>query len=78
MSLTLPPTTTTRPPLDILTASQRNFKFVSIVGFVTILQATWESALLANSYGLSNGGTAGVIYCTVGCWLCMLATIASL
>lgn len=32
----------------VLTADdlQRNFKFVGIVGFVTILQATWESTLL--------------------------------
>ena len=25
---------------------QRNFRFVSIVGFVMILQSTWESVLL--------------------------------
>ncbi|KAK1017038.1 hypothetical protein LTR54_003079 [Friedmanniomyces endolithicus] len=35
---------------------RRNFKFIGIVGFVTILQATWESTLLANSFGLLNGG----------------------
>ncbi|KAK0356257.1 hypothetical protein LTR02_005682 [Friedmanniomyces endolithicus] len=35
---------------------RRNFKFIGIVGFVTILQATWESTLLANSFGLVNGG----------------------
>jgi hypothetical protein len=36
-------------------ALQRNFKFISIVGFVTILQATWECTLLANWPGLLNG-----------------------
>lgn len=38
---------------------RRNFKFVGIVGFVTILQATWENVLLSNWFGLYNGGTAG-------------------
>ena len=40
---------------------QRNFKFVGIVGFVTILQSTWEGTLLTNYYGLLNtllGGLA--------------------
>ncbi|TKA82592.1 hypothetical protein B0A55_01375 [Friedmanniomyces simplex] len=44
---------------------RRNFKFIGIVGFVTILQATWESTLLANYFGLYNGGTGGVIWCTI-------------
>ncbi|KAK5131888.1 hypothetical protein LTR08_000476 [Meristemomyces frigidus] len=57
---------------------RRNFKFVGIVGFVTILQATWESTLLANYFGLLNGGTGGVIWCTVAVWLFMLCTIASM
>ncbi|KAK6426190.1 hypothetical protein LTR81_001442 [Elasticomyces elasticus] len=35
---------------------KRNFKFVGIVGFVTILQATWEATLLALYPGLLNGG----------------------
>jgi hypothetical protein len=48
------------------------------VGFVTILQATWENVLLANWFGLYNGGTAGVIWCTIAVWLFMLCMIASL
>jgi len=57
---------------------RRNFKFVSIVGFVTILQATWECVLLSNWSGLFNGGTAGLIWTTVVVWLFMLALIASI
>lgn len=57
---------------------QRNFKFLGIVGFVTILQSTWEGTLLANYYGLLNGGTAGVIWATVAVWVLMLALIASM
>jgi len=57
---------------------RRNFKFVSIVGFVTILQATWECVLLSNWSGLFNGGTAGLIWTTIIVWLFMLALIASI
>ncbi|KAF2172958.1 hypothetical protein M409DRAFT_49461 [Zasmidium cellare ATCC 36951] len=57
---------------------RRNFKFVGIVGFVTILQATWENVLLANWFGLYNGGTAGLIWMTIAVWLLMLCMIASL
>lgn len=57
---------------------RRNFKFVGIVGFVTILQATWENVLLSTWFGLYNGGTAGVIWCTIAVWLLMLCMIASL
>ncbi|KAF2726093.1 amino acid transporter [Polychaeton citri CBS 116435] len=57
---------------------RRNFKFFSIVGFVTIMQATWESSLLASSFGLFNGGTAGVIWCTIAVWLCIMAMVASM
>lgn len=62
----------------LLTSTQRTFKFVSIVGFVTILQATWENVLLSNWFGLYNGGTGGVIWCTIAVWLLMLCMIASL
>ncbi|KAF2724450.1 amino acid transporter [Polychaeton citri CBS 116435] len=57
---------------------RRNFKFVGIVGFVTILQATWECTLLATWPGLFNGGTAGVIFCTIGVWFGMMCLIASM
>ncbi|KAK5718879.1 hypothetical protein LTR17_015559 [Elasticomyces elasticus] len=57
---------------------RRNFKFIGIVGFVTILQATWQNTLLANWFGLTNGGTAGVIWCTIAVWILMLCTIASM
>ncbi|KAK3168945.1 hypothetical protein OEA41_005393 [Lepraria neglecta] len=45
---------------------RRKFHFISIVGFVMIFQSTWENILLAAQYGLTNGGTAGVIWVTVG------------
>ncbi|KAF2859172.1 amino acid transporter [Piedraia hortae CBS 480.64] len=57
---------------------RRNFRFLPILGFVSLLQATWEGALLSNYPGLMNGGTGGVIWCTIAVWLLMTATIASL
>lgn len=60
---------------------RRNFRFLSIVGFVMVLQSTWESVLLAAQYGLVNGGTAGVIWVTVAVIvgaLCMIASIAEM
>ncbi|MCJ1461955.1 hypothetical protein MMC07_000555 [Pseudocyphellaria aurata] len=60
---------------------RRNFRFWSIVGFVMILQSTWESMLLAASYGLTNGGTGGVIWVTVGVIvgaLCMIGSMAEM
>ena len=59
----------------------RNFRFISIVGFVMVLQSTWESVLLAAQYGLINGGTAGLIWMTVGVIvgaLCMIASLAEI
>lgn len=57
---------------------RRNFEFFSIVGFVSILQATWESTLVASYIGLFNGGTAGVIWLTIVSWFCFLLLIASM
>lgn len=60
---------------------RRDFRFVSIVGFVMLLQSTWESVLLAAQYGLVNGGTAGVVWVTVGVVvgaMCMIASMAEM
>lgn len=61
-----------------LTSRKRNFKFIGIVGFVSILQSTWENTLLASYFGLFNGGTAGIIYCTIAVWVFMMCMIASM
>ena len=54
--------------LALIYYMKRNFKLISIVGFVTILQSTWECTLLANYFGLLNGGPGGVIWCTIAVW----------
>jgi hypothetical protein len=50
--------------------SQRNFRFIGIIGFV--------STLLASYFGLFNGGTAGIIYCTIAVWIFMMCMIVSM
>jgi hypothetical protein len=67
-----------RKSCQSLTSRKRNFKFVGIVGFVSILQSTWENTLLASYFGLYNGGTAGIIYCTIAVWVFMMCMIASM
>jgi len=60
---------------------RRSFRFISIVGFIMVIQSTRESMLIAAEYGLINGGTAGVIWVTVGVIsgaLCMIASIAEM
>jgi len=37
-----------------------------------------ENVLLSNWFGLYNGGTAGLIWCTIAVWILMLCMIASL
>ncbi|RMZ03211.1 hypothetical protein D0860_06899 [Hortaea werneckii] len=57
---------------------RRNFKFLGIVGFVSILQSSWEGALQSNYFGLYNGGRGGIVWCTVAVWLFMLCLLASM
>ncbi|KAJ5518554.1 Amino acid/polyamine transporter I [Penicillium expansum] len=45
---------------------RRNFRFVSIVGFGCTLICTWEVILTLLAAGLTDGGTAGLIWGFVG------------
>ncbi|TPX21181.1 hypothetical protein DIZ76_015136 [Coccidioides immitis] len=40
----------------------RNFRFFTILGFATVLMATWESVMFGSSVGLTNGGIGGMVY----------------
>lgn len=42
--------------------TRRNFKHLSIIGFAMVLLSTWETVLATAVFGLSNGGTAGLIW----------------
>ncbi|KAJ5710387.1 hypothetical protein N7488_004543 [Penicillium malachiteum] len=45
---------------------RRNFRFISIVGFGCTLICTWEVILTLLSSGLTDGGTAGLIWGFIG------------
>ncbi|QIX02550.1 hypothetical protein AMS68_008067 [Peltaster fructicola] len=41
---------------------RRNFRLVSVIGFVAVLMCTWEAVLFTASYILPNGGLAGMVW----------------
>ncbi|KLJ10258.1 hypothetical protein EMPG_14371 [Blastomyces silverae] len=56
----------------------RNFRFLSTLGFTCTLMATWESILLTSTLGLSNGGLAGSVYIYIGSFTGFFASVASM
>ncbi|KAJ5892474.1 hypothetical protein N7504_009165 [Penicillium tannophilum] len=44
----------------------RNFRFLSVLGFTAVLMCTWEAVLFGSSYGLIDGGKGGMIYTYLG------------
>ncbi|KAJ5591694.1 uncharacterized protein N7459_002063 [Penicillium hispanicum] len=44
----------------------RNFRFLSVLGFSAVLMCTWEAVLFGSSYGLTDGGKGGMIYTYLG------------
>ncbi|KAE8368540.1 amino acid transporter [Aspergillus caelatus] len=44
----------------------RNFRFISVLGFSAVLMCTWEAVLFGSSNGLTNGGKGGMIYTYLG------------
>ncbi|KAJ5497654.1 hypothetical protein N7453_006705 [Penicillium expansum] len=57
---------------------KRNFRFYSILGFTTTLMATWESILLTSTYGLTDGGRAGMVYVYIGSFVGFFAAVISM
>ncbi|KAJ5683554.1 hypothetical protein N7462_006719 [Penicillium macrosclerotiorum] len=57
---------------------KRNFRFYSILGFTTTLMATWESILLTSTYGLVDGGRAGMVYVYIGSYVGFFASVISM
>ncbi|KAI1909677.1 hypothetical protein LOZ58_005006 [Ophidiomyces ophidiicola] len=57
---------------------RRNFAFMSILGFSCTVLITWEGALILFLTGLSNGGSAGLIYGYLVVWIGNFAVFASL
>ncbi|KAK4539385.1 hypothetical protein LTR36_010986 [Oleoguttula mirabilis] len=60
---------------------QRNFKFVSVLGFGCTLIGTWEFFLGLIAFGLTDGGTAGLIYgflVVLAGFMCVYLSIAEM
>ncbi|KAJ6028375.1 hypothetical protein N7540_003951 [Penicillium herquei] len=57
---------------------KRNFRFYSILGFTTTLMATWESILLTSTYGLTDGGRAGMVYVYIASFVGFFAAVISM
>ncbi|CZT00284.1 hypothetical protein WAI453_012659 [Rhynchosporium graminicola] len=59
----------------------RNFRFISTLGFACTLMSTWEIALMTSFFGLVNGGTAGLVWGYLVVWMgymLVFATIAEM
>ncbi|KAI6711001.1 hypothetical protein JHW43_006502 [Diplocarpon mali] len=57
---------------------QRNFNFLSTLGFISIYMATWEFVLVSLSAGFSNGGFGGLFWVFLGTVLCYSTIVVSL
>ncbi|KAK2748735.1 hypothetical protein FQN57_000316 [Myotisia sp. PD_48] len=57
---------------------RRNFRFLSVLGFSCAVLITWEASLILFVTGLTNGGTAGLIYGYLVVWSGNFAVFATL
>ena len=56
----------------------RNFGFMSMLGFTTTMMCTWEAVFFSSFTALLNGGPPTLIYGFIFCWLGTFAVAASL
>ncbi|KAK3617202.1 hypothetical protein LTR22_026809 [Elasticomyces elasticus] len=57
---------------------KRRFQYFSMVGYMILLAATWESGLISLVFSLGNGGTGGAIWMTFGSSFGMFVTCLSM
>ncbi|KAL8754835.1 MAG: hypothetical protein Q9199_004056 [Rusavskia elegans] len=56
----------------------RNFQFLSVLSFTVVILASWETVLYTVSYGLVNGGLAGLVWMFVVAAVGMATVVLSL
>lgn len=56
----------------------RNFRFISTLGFACTLMSTWEIELASSLFGLLDGGTAGLVWGYLICWVGYCLVFASI
>ncbi|RFN53945.1 hypothetical protein FIE12Z_1692 [Fusarium flagelliforme] len=64
--------------LERMGKKQRNFGFLSILGFSCTILITWEAILVLFAQGLNNGGTAGIIYSFIVVWIGNFSVFATM
>ncbi|EON68624.1 hypothetical protein W97_07882 [Coniosporium apollinis CBS 100218] len=57
---------------------QRNFRYISMLGFSSTLMATWECALATAGLALINGGLGGFVWTFLITTICFQAVVASM
>jgi hypothetical protein len=67
----------TKPPF-LTYRLQRNFSPLAILGLSCSCVVTWEGLFSVFTFGLSNGGPAGLLYGFLLCWAGWAATVATM
>ena len=60
---------------------RRRFGFLAMIGFTCTMLVTWEGSLVLFTTGLTNGGSAGLVYGYIFVWigtLCVFTTMAEM
>ncbi|KAJ9660474.1 hypothetical protein H2201_006896 [Coniosporium apollinis] len=57
---------------------QRNFRYISMLGFSSTLMATWECVLATAGLALINGGLGGFVWTFLITTICFQAVVASM
>ncbi|KAG8530175.1 uncharacterized protein KY384_005658 [Bacidia gigantensis] len=60
---------------------RRRFGFLAMIGFTCTMLVTWEGSLILFTTGLTNGGSAGLVYGYLFVWLgvlCVFTTMAEM
>lgn len=61
-----------------MVSSQRNFRFLTILGFSCAILVTWEGTLMNFAPGLANGGPGGLIYGFIFVWIGNISVFSTL
>ena len=57
---------------------ERRFGFLSILGFTCTILITWEGSLILFTTGLTNGGSAGLVYGYLLVWIGTIAIFTTM
>ncbi|KAL2434640.1 putative amino-acid permease C15C4.04c [Exophiala dermatitidis] len=64
--------------MDKVQQLNRNFRFISILGFSCTAMSTWEITLASSTFGLINGGLPGLVWAYFFVWIGYCTVFASI